>query len=104
MESHNLLFGFLNKFILLSQADFDAIIAPNLIVRKFKRKEIITATGSVEVYFNFIISGLARKFFKRDAEEINTQLSTEGQIIHSQESFHSQRPSGYTVQAIEATT
>jgi CRP-like cAMP-binding protein len=103
MDSLDYFLEFLNKFIPLSQPDFIAIIAPYLQVRKFKRREIITAPGTVEEYFNFITTGLVRKYFKKDAEEVNTQISTEGQIIHSQESFHSQTPSDYTVEAVEAS-
>lgn len=103
MESLDYFLEFLNKFIPLSHADFVAIIAPYIQERSFKRREVITTAGSVEVYMNFITTGLVRKFFKKDAEEINTQISTEGQIIHSQESFYSQTPSGYTVEAVEAS-
>ncbi|HVF82125.1 MAG TPA: Crp/Fnr family transcriptional regulator [Flavisolibacter sp.] len=102
MEPNGLFYEFLTKFIALSQADFKLIITPYLQVRKFKRKEAITAAGSIEGYFNFITSGLVRKYFKKDAEEINTQISTEGHIIHSQVSFHSQTPSDYTIEAVEA--
>jgi CRP-like cAMP-binding protein len=104
MKSNDYFLEFLNKFIALSHNDFTAIVAPCLQVRKFKRKEVITAPGTVEDHFNFITTGLVRKYFKKGAEEINTQISTEGQIIHSQVSFHSQAPSDYTIEAIEAST
>ncbi len=94
---------FLNKFIPLSQADFTAIFTPYIQERNFKRREVITTAGTVEVYMNFITTGLVRKYFKKDTEEINTQISTEGQIIHSQESFYSQTPSDYTIEAVEAS-
>lgn len=103
MEPLHQFLAFLNKFIALSEEDFRNIIEPHLSLRRFKKKEIITPPGEVENYFNFISSGLVRKFFVKGAEEVITQISTEGQIIHSQESFHSQRPSEYTIQAIEPT-
>jgi hypothetical protein len=47
------------------------------------------------------VKGLARKYYKKGKEEINTQIACEGQIIHSQESFYSRTPSEYVVEAIE---
>ena len=41
---------------------------------------------------------------KEEKEEINTQISFEGHIIHAQESFHSRTLSEYFVEAIEPTT
>ncbi len=41
---------------------------------------------------------------KEEKEEINTQISFEGHIIHAQESFHSRTPSEYFIEAIEPTT
>ena len=94
---------FLNKFIPLSQDEYDELILPCVIKRKFEKKEIITHTGEVEEYLNFIDSGLARKYYKRETDEINTQISYEGHIIHAQESFHSRTPSEYTIETIEAS-
>lgn len=94
---------FLNKFIPLSQDEYDQLIRPCVIKRKFEKKAIITHAGAVEEYMNFIDSGLARKYYKKGTEEINTQISYEGHIIHAQESFHSRTPSEYTIETIEPT-
>ena len=96
--------SYLNKYIDLSEDEFSAQIEPHISLRKFKRKDVITPAGEVENYFNFIVQGLARKYFKNGDEELVTQISHEGQIIHAQGSFHRQRPSHYIVEAIEATT
>lgn len=92
---------YLNKFILLSDHEFDQQIVPYIKIRRYGKKEVITKAGEVENYFNFILDGLVRKFYKRGHEEINTQISYEGHLIHSQESFHSRLPSEYTVETIE---
>ena len=68
-----------------------------------KKKEIVTNAGQVEEYMNFIDIGLARKYYKKENDEINTQISYEGHIIHAQESFHSRTPSEYTIETIEPT-
>lgn len=104
MEPVRLFFQFLHKFISLSEEEFDEYIRPNLEVRHFKKKQLITKEGEIEDYFNFITKGLARKYYKKGHQEINVQISTEGHIIHAQESFHSRTTSEYYVEAIEPTT
>ena len=104
MEPFRQFLQFLNKFIELQEDEFDSIIRPTIELRHFNKKEIISQAGETERYLNFISTGLARKYFNKNEEEIITQISLEGQIIHSQESFHSQTPSDYCVQAIEPTT
>jgi CRP-like cAMP-binding protein len=95
---------FLNKFIVLSEPEFDRIIAPYIQLRQFNKKQIVTKAGEVEEYMNFISKGLMRKYFLKDHDEIITQISLEGQIIHSQESFHTQTPSEYYIETMEQTT
>ena len=73
-------------------------------MRRFGKKEIITKAGEIENYFNFIVKGLARKYYKKNHHEINTQISFEGQMLLSQESFHSRQPSDYFIETIEPTT
>jgi CRP-like cAMP-binding protein len=104
MEPLRQFFQFLNKFIVLSEPEFDRIIAPYIQLRQFNKKQIVTKAGEVEEYMNFISKGLMRKYFLKDHDEIITQISLEGQIIHSQESFHTQTPSEYYIETMEQTT
>jgi CRP-like cAMP-binding protein len=104
MDHIRALFQFLHKFVPLEEAEFDESIRPYVELRHFKKRQVITKEGEVENYLNFITKGLARKFYSKGKEEINTQISTEGHMIHCQESFHSRIPSEYTVEAIETTT
>jgi len=103
MGSRKSFFDFLNKFIPLGQDEYDELITPCVIKRNFGKKAIITQAGEVENYINFIESGLARKYYKKGTEDINTQISYEGHIIHAQESFHSRTPSEYSIETIEPT-
>jgi CRP-like cAMP-binding protein len=104
MEPLDLYLSFLNKFVALSADDFQTIIVPYIEVRNFKKKEVIVQTSETDNYINFVGKGLVRKYFVNDRNEIITQISREGQIIHSQESFYSRTPSNYTVETVEATT
>jgi CRP-like cAMP-binding protein len=96
--------NYLQKFIGLSDDEFEQHLQPVIKLRKFVKKELLTRAGEVENYFNFIVRGLVRKYYKKGREEINSQISFEGHIIHSQESFHSRTPSEYFVEAIEPST
>lgn len=103
MISNNTFSSYLNKFIHFKEGEYDEYLAPYIRTRKFHKKEIVTKAGEVEKYFNFILKGLARKYYKKGRVEINTQISVEGHIIHAQESFHSRTPSEYVVETIEPT-
>lgn len=92
---------FLNKFIPLTQEEYDSLILPCIVKRQFEKKSIVTQAGEIENYMNFVDRGLIRKYYKRENDEINTQISHEGHIIHAQESFHSRTPSEYTIETIE---
>jgi CRP-like cAMP-binding protein len=104
MDNVRPFFQFLHKFITLSEEEFDEQIRPSLEIRHFKKKQVITKEGDVENYLNFVTRGLVRKYYKKGKEEINTQISTEGHLIHAQESFHSRTPSEYFIETIEPTT
>ncbi|WP_240410095.1 Crp/Fnr family transcriptional regulator [Flavisolibacter nicotianae] len=104
MEPLELFLSFLNKFIPLQTDEFYSKIVPFIEVRTIKKKEVVTRIGEAENYINFIGTGLLRKYFVKDGGEIITQISREGQIIHSQESFYSRSPSEYCIDAIETST
>ena len=95
---------YLNKFVNLSKEEFEEFLVPSITIKKFSKKELITKEGEVEDYLYFILSGLARKYYRKDETEVNTQISFEGHIIHSQESFHSRTPSEYFIEALEPCT
>lgn len=94
---------FLNKFVTLSRAEFEETILPYVVVRRFDAKEVITGIGTIENYFNFLLSGLSRSYYLKENQEVVVQLATEDQMIHVQESFHSRTPSVYCVEAIETS-
>lgn len=104
MEAPKLFQDYLQKFIDLTDNEFTKNLLPIIKVRKFGKKELITKAGEIENNFNFIAKGLVRKYYKKGTHEINTQISFEGHLILSQESFHSRRPSDYFIETIEPST
>ncbi|MBK6938114.1 MAG: Crp/Fnr family transcriptional regulator [Chitinophagaceae bacterium] len=101
MEKINLFINYLSRFVPISEDEFNRVLSSRIIIRRFGRKEMLLRAGEVENYFNFILSGLIRKYYLKGKEEINTQISVEGHIIHCQESFHSRKASEYYVETIE---
>jgi CRP-like cAMP-binding protein len=104
METVKLFKDYLEKFIDITEDEFMHNLLPVIKVRRFGKKEIVTKAGDIENYFNFIVKGLVRKYYKKGHLEINTQISFEGHLILSQESFHSRQPSEYYVETIEPST
>jgi CRP-like cAMP-binding protein len=101
MDDLLLLFRFLNKFIALSPDEFAQYVQPHVLLRRFEAKEVVSAIGTVEDHFNFLLVGLARTYYFKNGQEVVIQIATEGHIIHAQESFHSRQPSAYCVETIE---
>ena len=104
MEETKSFLLFLNKFAPISTADFQNILEPLLVVRHFNKKELLSKPGEIDNYLNFIVKGLVRKYYKKGKEEIHTQISYEGHVMLSEESFYSRQPSEYYIEAIEPTT
>ena len=103
MEDFIPFFQFINKFITISPEEFEIFILPYLELRRFDAKEVVSAMGVVENYFNFLLHGLARTYYNKEGQEVVIQIATQGHIIHAQESFHSRQPSDYCVETIEPT-
>lgn len=104
MESIGSLYRYLNKFVHLSADEFDHVIKPYVIIRHFGKKEIISHDGVVENYFNFLLKGVARKFYKNGNGDVSTQIAQEGQIIMVEDSFLSRKAASYCVESIEPVT
>ncbi len=65
---------YVSKFVTLSDEEFDFLVQ-KLEIREFGKKELLIKEGEVEQYLNFIIKGLARKFFYKKKEEMVTRRS-----------------------------
>lgn len=104
MDPYRQFFNYLNRFVDFHETEFIEWIKPCLTVRKFAKKRILVNAGNIEDNLNFLVSGLARKYFVKGSEEINIQLATEGQLIYSNVSFYSRMPSEYVVETIEPAT
>jgi CRP-like cAMP-binding protein len=94
---------FLARFIELTEEEVEYLTSIAE-VRTYDKKVKLIDQGEYENYFNFIVKGLARKYFYRADEEVITQIAKEGEIISSSVSFLSGEKSLYIVETIEPTT
>jgi CRP-like cAMP-binding protein len=94
---------FISKYIILSDQDFDSLMA-KVEIRNFDKKQKLIIPGETENYLNFVEKGLVRKYFIKGREEKVTEIVNENHLINSMVSFISGLPSLYFVEAIEATT
>lgn len=101
MEYTKPFLDYLRKFVNITDEEFEKCLVPVIKVKRFGKREFLIKAGEIENNFNFIVRGLIRKYYKKNSHEINTQISMEGHIILSQESFHSRKPSEYYVETIE---
>lgn len=97
------LYHYLTRFVSLTKTEFNILLS-YLEIREFDKKVKVVGQGEVERYVNLIAKGLVRKYLQLKNKEITTQLATEGHIIHSELSFHTQSPSETVIETIEPTT
>jgi CRP-like cAMP-binding protein len=94
---------YISRFVHLSPEEF-SVLAQRLETRHFDKRRLLINEGEVEYYLNFVVKGLARKFFYRNREEMVTQIAKESDLICCYDSFLSGVPSNYAVETIEPTT
>ncbi len=91
---------YLSNYVSLNDEEFN-FLASLFEVRHFEKKQKLVEEGEVEKYLNFILKGLARKYFIRKNEEMVMQFSRENEIICCYDSFMSGEPSNFSVEALE---
>lgn len=91
------------RIIELKESEWD-FIAAQFRKRVFDKKEIITRQGDMENYLSFIESGTVR-FYIPDAEsELTFNFSFDKEFTCAYDSFLTQTPSEYELQALTETT
>jgi CRP-like cAMP-binding protein len=100
MEITDIVKSYLSNYISLSEEEFD-FLASLFELRKFEKRRKLVVEGEVEKYLNFILQGLARKYFIRKNEEMVMQFASENEIICCYDSFLSGDPSNFSVEALE---
>jgi len=94
---------YLGQYAFLTEED-KILLSEIMEVRTFDRKVRITDIGEVEVYLNFVVKGLIRKYFLLGKEQVIKHIASEGNMLASSVSFFSGQPSQYIVETIEPST
>jgi CRP-like cAMP-binding protein len=100
MDLIDIVKSYLSNYVYLSDQEF-TFLASLFELRNFEKKQKLVEEGQVEKYLNFILQGLARKYFIRKNEEMVMQFSRENEIICCYDSFMSGEPSNFSVEALE---
>src|ERR1022692_1079519 len=93
----------LSAYVSFTDEEFN-VFSQNAEVRSFGKKHQVSKLGKRETHMNFLITGLARKYFLKGKEELIVQIAKEFDVIYSKSSFEEGRPSLYIVETIEPTT
>ena len=93
---------YMSKYVEISAEEFSNLELL-LEARNYDKKVKLIDIGEHENYLNFVVKGLARKYFYKGRQEVITQIAKEGEVISSSVSFLSNSPSSYVVDTIEPT-
>ena len=94
------IYKFTQRYFRLSETELNRFL-PYVEVRHFNKKAVILQYGQVDNYLNLVVKGLVRKYTRLGKSEKTLQLSTEGQLIQSEMSFHTRIPSSIIIEALE---
>jgi CRP-like cAMP-binding protein len=100
MDIAEIVKGYIGNFVSLTEQEF-SFMASLVEVRQFEKRGKLVVEGEVEKYLNFIIKGLARKYFIRKNDEMVMHFARENEIICCYDSFTTGEPSHFTVEALE---
>jgi len=103
MTSKNNLKAFVSKYVALTDEEF-GYFESFFEVRHFKKRELLIREGEVEKHLNYIDSGSAMIFFQKGKEEIVMEFGIENDVISCFNSFFSQKPSHFSIEAMESLT
>jgi CRP-like cAMP-binding protein len=84
----------------LTEEDLD-FFKPHLVEKTFERDAFILNEGCCCREMSFIVSGVFRMFYLSDGKEINAHFFKENDFMAEYCSFLNQRPSKYSIQALE---
>jgi len=75
-----------------------------VVIKEYKKNEFILKAGKVSNYTSWIIKGLIRSYYMKDAEDITTKFLWDGAPITSVYSYYSRKAGNENIVALEDTT
>ncbi|MBS1665924.1 MAG: Crp/Fnr family transcriptional regulator [Bacteroidetes bacterium] len=92
----------LSAYVNFTDEEFD-YFSQHVEVRSFEKKQQLTKIGQMENYMNFVLKGLAMKYFLKGKEPVVVQIAKEFDVIYAKNSFELGQLSLYIVETIEPT-
>src|SRR6187551_4079008 len=96
------LLAFINRFQELD-SETELAVTKYFVKEVYKKNEFIIEAGKICSKVCFIESGLVRRFYYNDGEDVTKWIYTSNQFITSLSSFFEQKPSFEFFQACEET-
>lgn len=90
------------RIIKLQESEWE-FIASHFHRKVFDKNQIITKQGKTESYLSFVESGIVRFFIPDEEKELTFNFSFEKEFTCAYDSFLTQTPSEYTLQALTET-
>ncbi len=94
--------AYYENFIRLSQRDWE-FIAQHFQEQHFPKNDIITHRGNIEHYLSFVEYGIIRYYIPREENDITFHFTFDREFACAYDSFLSQCPSEYSLQALTET-
>ncbi len=90
----------IERYVPLNEAEWKRIAACWNALRSFPRNGMVSTAGKTEPYFYIVVSGVQRLYFEHDGTEHCLGFSYDHSWSGDLESFITQRPARFNVQAI----
>lgn len=88
------------RIIKIPDSDW-AFFTDNLELKEYAKKETLLKSGETENYFSFVEKGAIRYFIPKKEDDITFGFRREDQFSSAYDSFLTQKPSTYSLQAME---
>lgn len=90
---------FLDQFAVLSDSEW-VLFKSKLVQKSYAKKETILNVGDTEHYLSFVDEGIIRLFYPGIEKEITVGFVFKGSFISAYDSFLTETPSTYSIEAI----
>lgn len=94
---------FLERYIKITDEDW-AFFSSKIIEVNYKKKDIILEAGEVEDYISIVKSGIGRLYLPKENGERTVKFAFEKEFFTSFHSFHTKKPSKFTMEALTDIT
>ncbi|WP_209400237.1 Crp/Fnr family transcriptional regulator [Pseudozobellia sp. WGM2] len=88
------------RIITIPDSDW-AFFTDNLEMKEYAKKETLLKSGETENYFSFVEKGAIRYFIPKKEDDITFGFRCEDEFSSAYDSFLTQKPSIYSLQAME---